>query len=76
VEILYNSSSFDNIFESVDIEVSSLSNRGHYIQLINMTSQKDDNQYTIIGVGLTQGIKLVLSLKNEVKKKSRGGGQR
>lgn len=35
-----NNTNFDNNFESIEIEVSSLSNRGHYVQLINLNCQK------------------------------------
>jgi hypothetical protein len=41
-----------------------------------MSCEREENQNRIIGIGMTQGIKIGLSLKNEVKKKNGRSGQK
>ena len=60
---------FQQVFDSLEIEASSLHNRGQYSQLINPTTEHENERIIITGSAFTHALKIGLLLKNEWKKK-------
>lgn len=56
--------------EAVDIGIGSLSNRGIYGQMINLTSKKNEKSMIFSGAGMTQSLKIVLIISHPKTKQS------
>ena len=66
---LKNAQNFDALFDGIEIEASSLNNRGHYTQFINPKLEKTNERLICTGSAITHTLKVGLLLKNEGRKK-------